>query len=40
MYKEVKMAAMSLFTNLFESCNYMICVEADEVHLGANQISV
>ena len=31
---------MSLFTNLFENCNYIIGVESDEEHLGENQISI
>ena len=28
------MATMSLFRNLFEDCNNMICVESDEEHLS------
>ena len=38
--EKFKMATMSLFTNLFENCYNMICVESDEEHFSGNQISI
>ena len=38
--KKFKMATMSLFTNLFENCNNMNCVESDEEHFSENKISI
>ena len=34
------MATMSLFMNLFENCNNIICGESDEEHFSENQISI
>ena len=34
------MAAISLFMNLFENCNNIICLESEVEHFSENQISI